>query len=108
MLRTKKSNSSQKLIIDLDGPDGNAFVLLGYAKRLANSMGLSPEETSKILNEMKSGTYIVLLSVFERYFGEFVILESKTEHKLLNTEELEIAASLERIGYKNDSRIVTC
>ena len=62
----------KEIIIDLTGPDGNAFALLGSAKRLANWLGL---DSGKILSEMRSGDYENLIKVFDKYFGDFVILE---------------------------------
>ena len=62
----------KEIIIDLTGPDGNAFALLGSAKRLANWLGL---DSDKILSEMRSGDYENLIKVFDKYFGDFVILE---------------------------------
>jgi hypothetical protein len=57
--------------IDLTGPQGNAFYLLGTAKKLANQLGLDSDE---ILNQMKSGDYENLLQVFDKNFGMFVTL----------------------------------
>ena len=62
----------KEIIIDLTGPDGNAFALMGSAKRLAEWLGL---DSDKILSEMKSGDYENLIKVFDKYFGDFVILE---------------------------------
>lgn len=68
----KKVERSGPIIIDLTGPDGNAFVLMGYAKRFANQLGLDGDV---IIREMKVSDYENLLKVFDRYFGSFVILE---------------------------------
>lgn len=57
--------------IDLTGPDGNAFVLMAYAKRFAEQLGL---DATSIIANMKSGDYEHLIDVFEQYFGEYVIL----------------------------------
>ena len=62
----------KEIIIDLTVPDGNAFALMGSAKRLANWLGL---DSDKILSEMRSGDYENLIKVFDKYFGDFVILE---------------------------------
>ena len=45
-------------VIDLDGSQGNAFVLLGYANSTMKKSGFDKESKDKILNEMKSGDYI--------------------------------------------------
>lgn len=68
----KKVKKTSALIIDLTGPDGNAFVLMGYANNFAKQLGLDPKP---IIEEMKSSDYENLLQVFDRYFGDFVILE---------------------------------
>ena len=60
-----------KIKIDLSGPEGNAFVLLGYAKKMAKDLDL---DYAAIRNEMMSSNYDNLLIVFEKHFGEFVEL----------------------------------
>jgi len=67
-----KKDGTRRIVIDLTGPDGNAFALLAYAKRYAKDLGL---EWSPIQAEMTSGDYENLLSVFDKYFGEYVDLE---------------------------------
>ena len=71
MIRNKVPNEGP-LVIDLTGPDGNAFVLLGYAKKFAKQLNF---DDKKIIDDMTSGDYEHLLKVFDRYFGSFVILE---------------------------------
>ena len=56
----------------MTGPDGNAYVLLGYAKSYAKKLGL---DYDKIRDEMTSSDYENLIQVFDKYFGSFVILE---------------------------------
>jgi hypothetical protein len=60
-----------KPVIDLQGPEGNAFVLLGYADQWSNDLGLDPAE---ILADMMSGDYDHLLSVIEKHFGDYIIM----------------------------------
>ena len=71
MIRQKQLNNGP-IVIDLTGPDGNAFVLLGKAQRLARQLN---KDGTSIINEMRSGDYEHLLEVFDREFGDFVILE---------------------------------
>ena len=71
MIREKRQRPNQ-IIIDLTGPDGNAFALMGYAKQFAKQLGL---DEKKILKEMQSSDYENLLEVFDKNFGSFVILE---------------------------------
>jgi hypothetical protein len=70
MIREKQP--PREIIIDLTGPDGNAFALMGYAMRFAKQLG---KDGKAITNEMMSGDYQNLIEVFEREFGDFVILE---------------------------------
>ena len=71
MIRNKIENKGP-VVIDLTGPEGNAFVLLGYAKQYAKQLKF---DEKKIVNEMMSGDYEELLETFDRYFGDYVILE---------------------------------
>jgi len=71
MIRNKIENKGP-IVIDLTGPEGNAFVLLGYAKQYAKQLNF---DEKKITDEMMSGDYEELLQVFDRYFGDYVILE---------------------------------
>ena len=59
-------------VIDLTGPQGNAFFLMSQAGQYARQLGLDGDQ---IINEMKSGNYENLVQVFDRYFGDYVILE---------------------------------
>lgn len=59
------------LELDLTGPDGNAYVLLGHARRLADHLG---KDGDAIIKEMMSGNYEHLIQVFDREFGAFVVL----------------------------------
>ena len=63
------------IVIDLDGPDGNAFVLLGTAKRFAKQLCYDDIEIDSMLADMRSSNYEHLLKVFDKHFGDFVILE---------------------------------
>jgi len=67
----KKVEKNNGIEIDLTGPQGNAFYLLGTAKNLAKQLGL---DGKKITEEMMSGDYENLLQVFDKNFGMFVTL----------------------------------
>ena len=67
----KEKPKSKGIEIDLTGPEGNAFFLLGMAKKLATQLDF-PQEF--ILNEMQSGDYENLDKVFEHYLGSIVTL----------------------------------
>ena len=74
----RKKQKLDKMIIDLDGPDGNAYNLIGVANNLMrrgfgrNAFG---RDIAEVLNEMTSGDYNNLVRVFDKYFGDMVILE---------------------------------
>ena len=68
----RKKRPKKELVIDLTGPDGNAYALMAYAERFARQLGLNSE---KIIEEMMSSDYENLLQVFDSNFGSFVILE---------------------------------
>jgi len=59
------------ITIDLTGPQGNAYYLLGTASNLAKQLGL---DATQITNQMKSGDYENLLEVFDSNFGSIVTL----------------------------------
>ena len=67
----KKQDKPGKIEVDLTGPDGNAFVLMGYAKRWARDLGLDGDLIQK---EMMMGDYENLLDVIEHYFGDYIIM----------------------------------
>lgn len=69
MIREKQKDTP---VIDLTGPEGNAFCLMGYAKRFARQLDLNAD---KIIAEMRSGDYEHLVATFDRHFGDYVILE---------------------------------
>ena len=71
MIREKEERGGP-LVIDLAGPEGNAFVLLGYAASYCKQLG---RDAGPILEEMKSSDYENLIKVFDRHFGDFIILE---------------------------------
>jgi len=73
MIRAKQKQ--RELVIDLTGPQGNAFFLLGVAKDFCKQLDMTEKNTQVILDEMTSGDYENLIQVFDREFGSVVILE---------------------------------
>ena len=65
----------RKRVIDLTGPEGNAFVLLGTAMNLCKQIGISSSRTKEIVDEMKSSDYENLIQLFDKYFGKLIDLE---------------------------------
>jgi hypothetical protein len=72
MIRKKELKEKGPLVIDLTGPEGNAFHLIGLARVFIRDSGDNPDP---IVEEMMSGDYENLLQVFDRHFGDWVILE---------------------------------
>ena len=71
-IKEKSERSVQKQVIDISGPGGNAFCILGEAKGLSKQLGL---DWDKVHNEMTSGGYEHLLKTFDKHFGDFVDLQ---------------------------------
>ena len=65
---------SQCIEIDLTGPDGNAFVILGLASKLCHKLGYTFERKQLILDEMRLTDYEGLIHTFDREFGHLVTL----------------------------------
>jgi len=68
MIKDKKETGIE---IDLTGPDGNAFVLIGKAGNLAKQLGL---DGKAIQTEMMNGDYEHLVNTFDKHFGHLVTL----------------------------------
>lgn len=66
-----KSKTKSKPFIDISGPAGNAFALLGTARQYAKQLGL---DQKVILEDMQSKDYEHLIEVFDEHFGEYVDL----------------------------------
>ena len=71
MIKSKKDIPPYPILIDLTGPDGNVFVLMGKAKGFAKDLGLNGDE---IIEDMMSSDYEHAVKVFDDNFGDFVTL----------------------------------
>ena len=69
-------NDCGKTVINLDGPDGNAFALMAYAKLYARDVGYASDEIEYMVAKMRSGDYKNLVKVFDEYFDGYVVLET--------------------------------
>lgn len=65
---------SRKPVLDLRGPDGNAFALLGYTRDYGRQLSWTSEKIKAIQSEMTSGNYKNLVETFDREFGEVIDL----------------------------------
>jgi hypothetical protein len=68
ILEKQKTN---KITIDLTGPQGNAFVLLGIARDLCLK---TKTDWDTVHTEMTSGDYENLVQTLDKYFGEIIIM----------------------------------
>jgi len=73
-IKPKAEMHRGKIQIDLTGPDGNAYVLLGIADQLCNKLGYDHDHKERILDEMRLTDYEGLLYTFDREFGFIVDL----------------------------------
>ena len=74
MIVNRSDIEPSQIEIDLSGPEGNAFVLLGMAENFAKQLGYDELETSDLLTDMQSADYNHLVNVFDNAFGSFVTL----------------------------------
>ena len=70
MIKSKETKS-KGIEIDLTGPDGNAYAILGLAKRLCREFDIP---FKPLMEKMTSGDYENLIKVFDDKFGSFVTL----------------------------------
>lgn len=61
----------EKTKIDLRGPQGNVFFLIGSARRYAGQLGLDVEA---ITADMTSSDYDHAVEVFDKHFGSVIDL----------------------------------
>ena len=75
-------DTTRKQTVDLTGPQGNAFYLLGLASKLCKQMQVEDEI---ILQDMRMGGYEHLITTFDDYFGDLVDLERQmTKQEILD------------------------
>jgi hypothetical protein len=56
--------------IDISGPAGNAFSLLGAAGNIGRQLGWGPARIDEVREEMKESDYEHLIKTFDKHFGE--------------------------------------
>ena len=70
-----KYEMNQKQEIYLNGPEGNAFWLLSYAKNTNKELQRHEvqtiEEGEQILKDMQSSDYENLITIFDEKYGSF-------------------------------------
>jgi hypothetical protein len=75
----KLATGNAKRVINLDGPEGNAYALLGIAQGHFRQMKTNPKP---YLDEMRSGDYFNLVATFDKYFGGVYTITTTNEEML--------------------------
>jgi hypothetical protein len=75
MIRKKEENPETRIVVDLTGPEGNAFWLIALAEKLGRQLEVDPKRRGEINAEMMGGDYDNLLEVLEREYGDYIVLE---------------------------------
>ena len=75
MITLKSEYPAQdRIVIDLTGPQGNAFFMIGQARSCAKQLGYSKEDTEQLLDDMQSSDYDHLIETFDKHFGDYITL----------------------------------
>jgi len=69
-----KKQKTKGIEIDLTGPQGNAYFLLGTASKLGRQLGWDRDEIEILLRQMRNSDYENLVNTFDKYFGNIVTL----------------------------------
>jgi hypothetical protein len=69
MVKTKTKIKKLKVRIRLNGPEGNAFIIVGMCQGAWRKAGLPETEWKKIMADMMSGDYAHLLAVTRKHFS---------------------------------------
>ena len=72
--KAKRPRGPTPIEVDLTGPQGNAYHLLGLAESLGRKMGYDKLKRERIHMEMTLADYECLLQTFDREFGTLVTL----------------------------------
>lgn len=86
---TRKTRKGMQTI-NLDAEQGNEFYLIGVVVNLNKTLKLP--NIVEILEEMQKGDYCHLLKTVEKYFGDYLILETEDENlfNAIRTRRAEI------------------
>ena len=74
MIKSKAEMAPRGYEIDLTGPDGNAYALMGHARNLGRQLGYSKGRTDAIIKVMMLTNYEGLLHTFDTEFGHIVTM----------------------------------
>ena len=74
MIKSHKELEHRKIEIDLNGPEGNAWYLIGLAGSLGKQLNMTSFRIKCIQDEMMLSNYEMTIQTFDKWFGDYVIL----------------------------------
>ena len=74
MIKSRNELKGKTIEIDLNGPEGNAHLLVGLAAKLGKELGMNKFRIRCIQDEMMLSDYEMLIQTFDKWFGDYVIL----------------------------------
>ena len=74
MIKSKSEMPSRPIEIDLTGPDGNAYALMGHARNIGRQLGYTEGRIQAIIKVMMLTNYEGLLHTFDTEFGHIVTM----------------------------------
>lgn len=85
----KINNKKEKITLDLNGPDGNAMVLISLGGEILEKMGHSKEEVAEFRGLMMSNNYEYIVKHFDREFGDYVdlIMSQELHDSIFNNKQ---------------------
>lgn len=63
---------SGKIELDLTGPNGNAFIVVGTIAKLMRKLKFHPDQITAVTKEMMSKDYEHLIATAEKHFGQYI------------------------------------
>ena len=74
MIKSISEMKPKKLEINLNGPEGNAHLLVALASKIGKELGMDNFRIKCIQDEMMLSNYEMLIQTFDKWFGDYVIL----------------------------------
>ncbi len=73
-IKSRSEMPQKKIEVDLNGPEGNAHMLMALHRRLGRQLGFSENKLDTISKVMMSGNYECLVQIFDNYYGNLVTI----------------------------------
>ena len=98
----RKKQAGREVVIDLDGPDGNVFALMGILGDVFKRSGIDP---SPQIAAMQSGDYLNAIKVFNDCLGGTFVLETSNQEYI---DVLEQRKEFAKIKHSDAITADTC